>query len=273
MKTRYFLIFAVFFTSLSLRAQLLIGPVAGGQYSWTSFSDKDYKDYYDVRGVWGFHAGAQVSFRVHKQFFLHTSILYSQKGKVLKGDTDFDRMTAEYRLTELTAKYNFIELPVIYTVEFKQQAKGGKVYKWYLGAGPNVSYWLNGKGTILNQETLEPSDGGVEDYKVVFGKAPGDVRAGEMVVEAPNRLQLGLNVMAGLVFQPLPRQVFMFSVRYEIGHSNFSQDSRGTFSSTLYKDNMQIQSQGFRISLAYLLDTNIQDRKKGKSTIKKSKMR
>ncbi|MBT1703271.1 porin family protein [Chryseosolibacter indicus] len=254
---------------MSARAQLLLGPVAGGQYSWTSFSDKYYKDLYNVEGVWGFHAGGQVSFRVHKQFFLHTSLLYSKKGKVLKGDADFSRLGAQYRLTKLTATYNYLELPIIYTVEFRKQTKGGKVYKWYLGAGPNVSYWLNGKGTILNQETAEPSDGGTLNYKVVFGKNPDYVGPGEMVVEDPNRFQLGLNIMAGLVFEPMPKQQFMLSIRYEIGHSNLSPESEGTFLSTMYKDNMQIRNQGARVSLAYLIDTNIKDRKKGKSTIKK----
>jgi hypothetical protein len=250
----------------------LIGPVAGGQYSWTSFSDKDYKDYYKVNGVWGFHAGAQVSFRVHKRFFLHTSLLYSQKGKVLKGKGNFDLLPAEYHLTKLTAKYNYLELPIIYTVEFRKVSKSGKLFKWYLGAGPNLSYWLNGKGTIENQETDEPSDGGVQKYKVVFHKNPGDVSPGEMVVQSPNRFQFGVNVMAGLVFEPLPKQEFMLSLRYEFGHTNLSQDSQGTFYSTLYKDNMQIRNEGLRISLAYLLDTNVEQRKKGRSTIKKNRL-
>jgi hypothetical protein len=261
--------FLIIFTA---HGQLLIGPVAGGQYSWTSFSDKDLKDLYDIRGVWGFHAGGQVSFRVHKQFYLHTSFLYSQKGKVLVGDADFDRQTPEFRLTKLTAKYNYIEMPIIYTVEFRQETKGGKLYKWYMGLGPNVSYWLNGKGTLLNQETLEPSDGGVINYTVAFGETASTISDGEMAVEDPNRLQLGINLMAGLVFEPLPKQQFMFAVRYEIGHSNLSQDSKGIFTSTLYKDNLQISNHGPRISLAYLLDTNIQERKKGKSTIKKNKL-
>lgn len=268
MKTLHFLIFAFSLTFFNLDAQLLLGPVAGGQYSWTAFSDKYYKDLYNVEGVFGFHAGAQVSFRVHKQFFLHTSLLYSRKGKVLKGNADFTHIEAKYRLTELTATYNYLELPIIYTVEFKKQTKSGKMYKWYLGAGPNISYWLNGKGTILNQETAEPSDGGTLDYKIVFNKDPENVTFGEMVVEDPNRFQLGINLMAGLVFEPMPKQSFMLSIRYEIGHTNLSPDSEGAFISTMYTDNMQIRNQGFRVSLAYLMDTNIKDRKKGKSTLK-----
>lgn len=269
-KPRYVL-FLIFIT-ISSQAQLLIGPSVGGQYSWTAYSDKSYKDLYKVSPVLGFHAGAQVSFRVHKRFFLHSSLLYSRKGKILEGIGDFSKLEGKYALEKLTATYNYIELPIIYTVEFKVQTKGGKLFKWYMGGGPNISYWLNGKGTIVNTETREPSDGGVLPYKVIFNKPYSDVAAGEMVVQNPNRLQLGINFMVGLVFEPIRNQEMMLSLRYELGHTNLSQDSFGTFLGTVYQDNLQIHNQGPRLSLAYLLDTKLDQRKKGKSTIKRSTM-
>src|SRR5690606_7605298 len=103
-----------------------------------------------------------LSFRVQKRFFLHTSIIYSQKAKTIKGTEDPN--------FNIKLRNHFIEMPIMYTVEFKGYAgKGNKEFKWYLGAGPNISYWLGGKGKISSSEFMEL---GIEElnYRIVFDK-------------------------------------------------------------------------------------------------------
>ncbi|MBA4058652.1 MAG: hypothetical protein C0490_28305, partial [Marivirga sp.] len=69
----YFLIaILLFFTATSIFSQILVGPVAGANYSWTSFRDKDLKDAYGMSPVFGFHVGGHLAFKVQKRFFLHT---------------------------------------------------------------------------------------------------------------------------------------------------------------------------------------------------------
>jgi hypothetical protein len=52
-----------------------------------------------------------------------------------------------------------------------------------------------------------------------------------------------------------------------------SKEGNGVFPITGdYTEVLQTRNQGFRLSLAYLLDLKVEDRKKGKSTIKKKRL-
>jgi hypothetical protein len=238
-----------------------VGPSVGVNYSWITFDEKENKDYYKVTPVPGFHAGVNLSFKVRKRFFLHSSLIYSQKGKIVEGKDDPDLRNK--------VTYSYIELPILYTVEFKMHAKNNREYKIYLGAGPNVSYWLGGRGTFYNSELRE----GFQDerkYRIAFKKNLEEIDDKEMGIEQANRVQLGLNISAGFVFEPIQRQEVMLTFRYELGHSFLSRSGDGRFSNVFsYEDDLQVRNQGFRISLAYLIDLQTDQRKKGKSTIDK----
>ena len=189
----------------SLNAQILIGPVAGPQVSWVSHDRYgDNKGVYKQSPVVGFHAGLGVSFRVHKRFFLNTAILYSTKGKNLEGSSD-------PRL-KFKSNYNYIDVPMVYTVEFLHKVGKVKQYKFFFGIGPNVSYWLGGKGYIENSQLSENIIDRL-DYKIVFDKEENDYDNNQMNVRDPNRFQFGLNFATGFVFEPLGFQKVMLTLR------------------------------------------------------------
>jgi hypothetical protein len=255
-KVRLLLIFLFLGVTEVSFAQVLIGPTLGPNYSWITYGDKDNLDTFKIKPVLGFHAGALLSFRVQKRFFLNTAIIYSQKGKIVEGIDPNLR-------NKVINKY--IEMPITYTIEFKSTFNKNKVFKWYLGIGPNISYWLGGKGTLRNSDLMEieiPE----QSYKVVFNKP--NPSANEMNVNDPNRFQFGLNFSAGVAFEPAGgAQKILLTFRYEMGHTYFSKTSRGYFSNTIsYQDELRARNQGFRVSLAYLIDLRTDQRKKGKST-------
>lgn len=259
----WFIFLLIIIVTKSTSAQILVGPVAGANYSWTSFSDKDQKKAYQVSPVFGFHVGGHLSFKVQKRFFLHTSLLYSSKGRILEGKLD----------TKLknSVTNNFIELPISYTVDFKGKIGRSKEFKYFLGIGPNISYWLNGKGKLYNSD-LEEGNFGERSYKVIFNESTEEQATDEMTIEEPNRFQLGLNLVAGMVLEPAPRQRIMLSIRYELGHTYLAK-TEGNFLDTYYSDPLRSRNQGFRVSLAYLIDLKTEERKKGKSTIDKRRNR
>lgn len=246
-------------------AQVLIGPVVGPQVSWVSFDRKESKNLYRQTPVYGFHAGVGLSFRVHKRFFLHSAFLYSTKGKKLEGTQD--------ALLNFRSNYHYIDVPLVYTVEFLHKVGKTKQYKFFFGIGPNVSYWLGGKGYLENTQLSEILVNHI-DYKIVYDKADNDYTESQMNVRGANRLQLGLNIAAGFVFEPLGYQKVMLTVRYEAGHSFLSPDEPGTFRQTNeFKDDLRVRIQGLRVSASYLFDLKTDERKKGKSTINKKKLR
>lgn len=266
MKGFALLLFTVLLLSTTtLKAQILIGPVAGPQVSWVSYDrNSDSKGLYKQRPVYGFHAGLGISFRVHKRFFLNTAFLYSTKGKDLEGKED--------KLLNFRSRYNYIDVPMVYTVEFLHKVGKVKQYKFFFGIGPNVSYWLGGKGYIENTQLSEVIIDRI-NYKMVFDKEENDYTDDQMNIKAPNRFQFGLNFATGFVFEPLGYQKVSLTLRYELGGSYLSPDNPGTFRLTNeYKDDLRTHIQGLRISASYLIDLRNSESKKGKSTINKKKL-
>lgn len=267
MKAPLFLLLFFYFAAQKSQAQVYIGPIAGGQLSWTKFDDSQYSDAYDVNPRWGWHAGANVSMKVRNRFFLHTSLIYATKGRKIRGGQD--------KLLTNTTRYDYIEMPIIYAVDFRGRLGNGKEFKYYLGIGPNISYWLGGKGKLYNSDLAESAEyaQGELEYRIVFRDEGSEVAPGEMNVAEPNRVQLGLNFATGLVLEPMPNQRVLLLLRYELGHSFLSRDSNGTFGPTYYQDVLQSRNKGIRLSVSYMIDLRTEDRKRGKSTIKRNRMR
>jgi hypothetical protein len=249
----------------TLKAQILIGPVVGPQVSWVSFDNKDSKALYKQKPVYGFHTGLGVSFRVHKRFFLNTAFLYSTKGMMLEGKQD--------NLLRFKSRFNYIDVPMVYTVEFLHKVGKVKQYKFFFGIGPNISYWLGGKGYVENSQTNETLVGRI-NYKMVFNKEENDYSNNQMNINGANRLQLGLNLATGFVFEPLGYQKIMVTLRYELGHSFLAPESKGTFRQTNeFQNDLRVRIQGIRISASYLIDLKNSESKKGKSTINKKRLK
>lgn len=247
--------------------QVYIGPLAGAQYSWIKFDESKHNTMYDVSGKPGWHAGANLSMKVRNRFFLHSSVIYATKSREITGKLD--------GLLTNSVRNDYVEMPIIYAVDFRGRIGNGKEFKYYLGVGPNVSYWLGGKGTIYNSDLAESVDysGKDMDYRITFVKEGQEPEDGEMAVNDPNRIQLGLNVATGLVLEPLPRQRILLMFRYELGHSFLSRTGSGSFAPTYYQEVLQARNKGLAVSVSYMTDLRIEDRKRGKSTIKPGKMK
>ncbi len=251
---------------INTNAQILIGPEVGGQINWMVFDDKDDKAFYTLKPLVNFHAGASLSFRAHKRFFLQTSFLYSQKGKLLEAKDNSGTRN------ELNFKY--IDVPILYTAEFKAKFGKDKIYKLYFGVGPTISYWLGGKGVLvhgdLNENSINPPNYDLS-YKITFNKDSASVATNEMNVREPNRIQLGLNATAGLVFEPMGKHKIMVNIRYAFGQSFLSRYGKGEFGLPgilYYEDNLRVRSRELVLSANYFIDLKTDQHKKGKSTSK-----
>jgi hypothetical protein len=274
-KLHFRLLIVLILLSTEAFAQVLIGPVAGANVGWVKY-ENGHK--YAVKPSLGFNAGASISFRVRKKFFLQSSLLFSQKVKSIeekKGtfqrDADFSNVT----------KLNYLEMPILYTAEFKGKLgeKKTREFKWFLGIGPTISYWLGGKGVIKDGDLLEANIKS-HAYKITFDTHEGDVRSGEMYVKDANRIQLAINLAAGLIFEPVGFNKFMVSVRYEFGHSFLSPTSNGKFGvmdnivlANEYQDDLQLRVHTLNLALNYFIDLKTDQRSKGKSTSKFKKGR
>ena len=257
MKLQLKILFLLVTLNTAAFSQILVGPIAGGNYSFASFSNQDLKSIYKVGGVFGYHVGGHLAFKVRKRFFLHSSFIYSTKGRTISSETD---QTFKFK-----TQYNFIELPVSYTIDFKARLGQSKEFKYLFGIGPNISYWLGGKGTAMNADLAENNITDLK-YEIRFKPQDGQQADNEMGVQQPNRVQFGLNFVAGLVLEPADRQRIMITARYELGHTYLAK-SNGVFNNTYFQDPLQSRNQGLRVSVAYMYDLKTENRNKGKSTI------
>lgn len=237
------------------------GLRAGLNYSWTRPYDKDFRQHYNVVPILGFNAGFAFSFRVKERYFLHTDLIYSSKGRVMTGDLELHDKVV----------YHHIDLPITYNIYFKGRLKGTKQFKWYLGLGPNFSYWLGGKGRIKHFELMDFEVDHL-DYKLKFGERPDDqTGVSETVyVTDPNRLQLGVNIGGGIFLEPIARRKIMVDLRLEIGHTWLgTKESTDFVFPASYEDDLRTRNMGARLSLMYMFETNTDKkiRNKGKSTI------
>jgi hypothetical protein len=242
-----------------------IGVKSGLNLSWVRAQDPDFRKDHTVSPVLGFNAGAAFNFNIRERYFLHAEILYATKGRVITGDEELhDKLI-----------YNFIEVPLLYNIFFKGKinATNIKRFKWYVGFGPNVSYWLGGKGTIKHYEIRE-YDGDPIDYKIKFGErsAVEEGKSDVVYINNANRLQLGLNLGGGILLEPANGGKVMFDLRFELGGSWFArkEGSHDMAFPASYDDELRARSMGLRLSAMYLLEFNTDKkvRNKGKSTKK-----
>jgi len=238
--------------------QIFVGPIVGSGVSWVTFQEKTSKQFYKQTPVLTYSFGGALSFQVRKNFFMHTALLYVRKGENLSSDAVPDLMHKEI--------YHTIDIPIIFTREFKMRVGPDKFLKWYGGLGPNISYWLNGKGSVYTLQQFEDGTSTL-DYKFAFQQPGDNPDPSKVYVPDANRLQLGLNLSTGFIFEPLGYQRIHFNIRYEIGHTFMAKEGMETFSGLNdYHGDLKARMKSLRISLSYLIDLKTAERKKGKST-------
>lgn len=226
-----------------LYAQILIGPKAGARVSWMQYEDFD-SDEYKKQPAFGYSAGITTAFKVKKRFLLQLDIMYTQTGKKIEGITDPS--------LENHAKYHYLNTPVVYKLDFKE-AINGRAFKWYIGAGPNVNFWLGGKGTLKAVELKENNTEEL-DYKIIFDDVPAVPEIGGLYIKEPNKVQVGLIASTGLVLEPAPGQSIMIDLRYEWGHSYMARED-GKFTNVIaYEDNLRMKTHSVQLSVAYVFD-------------------
>lgn len=250
------------------------GLKTGLQASWTKHDDShtNYNDLYKIYPVPGFNFGGVFSFKVRDRYFLHTEYLFSTKGRTIRGRVDKE---LKDRLI-----YYYAEIPLMYNVFFdaKIKSKHVKQFKWYLGIGPNFSYWLGGRGKIYNTEFSENSFPALQ-YKLKFGKRGEDQGETETVyIKEAKRLQLGLNIGGGILLEPINGRKYMIDLRFELGHTWLGKPASADYVIPVdYQEgeNLKDRNMGLRLSFMYLFESNLDKkvRKKGKSTKKIKKNR
>lgn len=260
----FFTVFLSVFTGFkTTQAQIIwAGAKLGGHVNWMKIDDPGYGDTVSMHLMPGINVGGVLSFKVLNRYFLHTEYLYTTKSKVVKGKIDPD---LKDRVT-----YHYAELPILFTMQFKGQFGKHKDFKWHLGAGPNFAYLLGGKGVIESGELKENGISSLS-YKIAFGERGEDRNHNDRIhYTGVNRLQFGLNLGAGLLFEPSSTQKFIIDLRYTFDQTLFGKKEADYIIPHDYDDNLRVRNRSVRVSVMYLFQYNLNKkiRNRGKSTLK-----
>lgn len=235
------------------------GFKAGAQLNLPKIDDKHFRDTVKMNPGAGFNVGLALSFKVKDRYFLQTEYIYSMKSKVITGKVDPD--------LEDKIVYNYFELPILFTRLSKGNLGEGRNFKVYYGAGPNLAYLLSGKGVIKSGE-LEENKISSLSYDIKFGSRPDRDHNDRIYYPNANRIQFGINVGAGFILEPSPKQKIVFDVRYTFDQTVFAKNSSDYLIPHDYNDNLRFRNRTLRVSLLYLMEYNIskKSRHTGKST-------
>jgi opacity protein-like surface antigen len=237
------------------------GIKAGAEFNRVRIDGASLKDTIKIDPAAGFHVGLVASFKVKNRYFLHTEYLYSVKNKVILGKIDphlKDKVT-----------YHYLEVPILFTMQFKGHLGGERTFKWFMGAGPNVAYLLGGRGVIESSE-LKENDISSLSYKIKFSERQNRDHNNEIHYTKVNRFQFGINVGAGLLLEPAPKRKVIVDLRYTIDQTLFGKKKADYIIPHDYDDNLRVRNQGLKFSVMYLLEYNLskRERNKGKSNKK-----
>jgi len=259
-----FLVILGLLTMSKLYGQFWVGPKFGGQLATHNYQSKTRLDSFDIKSDFNFHAGIAIDYQTEGRFGVHTEITYLRMGtQVVNKD-----MTAAGALLDIVdsrATHHFLTAPMLARVVF-----GTGQLKFFVNAGPRLSYWLGSSGNIEADELIEAGEMDI-DYKVVYGSFNEFIGESNIqIIESPNRLQYALDIGGGIMFDISEEQRIMLDLRYSFGHSNMAFNEGNSLADLAeYQEDMEYRSNMFMFSVAYLIGYSPSMQKKGKSSIKR----
>ncbi len=232
-----------------------IGLLAGPQIYKVSFPDNDDKAAFDTKFKLGYRLGAYINFPMENDFSWCTEVYYSRKGRRIKDN-------ANGFVNDAT--YNFGEISVLLRKQFEMNIIENIKGKWFINIGPNINYWMSGKGHIESNVGL--------DYKVKFGSGTTDLE-NNYIVDG-NRWLFGLDFGLGIDTPIIGTQKFETEVRFTLGQTFLgAKDGSIPVNDFQVDDNLRSHYRTISIVLKYGIGVDLHDAKKGKSTLKVKKKR
>lgn len=228
-----------------------MGVKGGLLWNKPAFGDKEDKSFYDHKVTLGYQMGGFISFPLKGKYDCVIEGGYAQRGRTfIFGNGSFENK----------AKYKFLDMALLLRREFKFNLGKNIPADWYFNVGPNISYWLSGKGTIGSST----NDG--FSYTIAFDE-PFDLGDFNTVyLNDVNRWLFGINVGVGMHAPITKTQRVSIEGRFMWGHTYYGQKNSSSYSWVSFEDNLKANEKFFSITAAYTFDFDLQRAKAGRST-------
>ncbi len=238
-----------------------LGIKAKGSLTWAGFGDKEAKDTFGSRMKPGFGAAILIGFPLKDKYDLMLEGGVSQSGRIL---TFNDNPEWRNNLTMRT-----VDMGMLLRRNFEFMLKKDTPAKGFVALGPEISYWINSNGFIT------VTDGPKYRYDVAFESDEEGGNSGYLLkLQDVNRWLFSLNIGAGLR-APLRNNRFITTeIRFTSGHTFLGKENSAFMERFIWgpgsmQDTMRTNMKTVSLIVAYTIDIDVKEKRKGKSTIKK----
>lgn len=227
-----------------------LGVKAGPSVTIGRFGDSDLRDIYSNKIKFGYTVGGFISFPLAKDYAFVAETAFSRKGKKLK-------IKNEGWVNN--ASFNYIDFSMALRKAFNYQIRPDIRSKIFFNIGPNIEYWLNGKGKL-------EVDGSTRKYVVIFDPDPNAI-SNTNLYENPNRWLFGIDFGVGMDAPITPTQRVTAELRFTFGQTNLGRDNSTSNIDILgFQDDLRMNLKTLSLTVGYAFAFDLKESKMGRST-------
>jgi hypothetical protein len=242
--------FAIVMYQFSLAQNFSLGIKAGVNSTWANFPDSDVRAQFSSGVKLGYTVGGVIEFPLKKRYSFTTEFAYAQKGRKVKFNDDTWQNNATYHFMDFS-----MALRRSYDVHIKKDVQS----RLFFNIGPNIEYWMDGKGTVSTDAVSSP-------YTVVFNKQP-DANFNFNYVNNVNRWLFGLDVGVGVDANITKTQRLHTELRFTYGHTYLGAKNSSSHVEILgFEDSLQANLKTLSLTVSYMFDFDLKKSKMGRST-------
>lgn len=219
-------------------AQLYLGVMAGPTAGKCVFNNETYKKYHESEWAPGFIGGFTLSVEKEHKYGLAMQFLYAVKGRKINSTAnDF---------VKNSAKYSYLDFPVLFRWYFNQ-----KHYRWYLNAGPEISYWLSGKGSM---DVYDVGIGDMVNYDYRINFNTPETSVDYMNVTDPKRIQVNVGFGVGIQWELKHSDFIGVEVKASFGQTFWGIFNGGEIPQISKYDNFEFSNNLISLAIVYVID-------------------
>ncbi len=233
------------------------GARIGPNVTFPHFSDPDAKTSMSSLPAIGFVVTGLTQFRMGDHYSFVAEVGYSQKTS---------KFSFANGNSENSLHMQFFETSMALRRRFNFKLRKDVYSEFYIHAGPNIDYWISGKGQIST------GDGPPAAYNVVFDKTP-DGNYNNMYLNGVNRWLFGIDLGVGANAPISAKQKIYVELRATLGQTNLGANSGTSYinligfgGSDIQQNLLKSNLKSFTISAAYTFSYNYLAAKTGHST-------
>lgn len=228
-----------------------IGIKLGPSVTFARYPEPEQRDRISSRAKFGYGGQVFVAFPLSRTGYTYLAEAgYAVRGRKVKLEPGGFVNNSTYQL---------IDLSMALRKSFDFQLAENLPAKWFANVGPNIQYWMSGKGKFVESK-----------YDIQFSN-PENRDLFSNYIQGANRWLFGIDVGVGADAPINNRQKIRVELRTTLGQTYLGKkDHSSTMQTINWYDDLKVNLKTISLTAAYSLDFDMRNMKMGKSNTTKS---